>query len=462
MKRWGGLFMIGILLVSGLSYAEEMMSLTLESSVNMALEKNPEFQIAKKEIKKASAGVWEAYSAILPAVTGQVNYQRSWEIQENTMPNFIKSMLLPMQDVFPEVASMEDYVKLSFGMENTLSYGAQLTQPLFLGGAGLAGIKMAYASKNIAEEQYESKKQMLVFQTTNAFYQCILTREVVSVQEEALKQADENLDVVRKKYDVGSASGFDKMRAEVEVANLKPEVISAKNNYQAALTNLRTILGLGGNHPIEIIGDLAFQADDLDNVSLETLQNKAKVNRPEIKTMQAQKRLSVNSVRIARSEFLPKIIFSTDYSFLAMGNDLNFKQDDFSKGFTSAVSLQVPLFKGFKNCKRYQKARLDQKIVLDSEKQLLSGIEADVEIAYNNFKESQEKYQASSESVALAKEALRLAILMYDEGASTQLDVLNSRLALTRSKLGNATALYEYQMARYGLRRATGTLNGIL
>ena len=462
MRRLYGLIMIWILSAAGLVFGEGAASLTLESSVIMALERNPEFQIASKEVNKAGAGVWEAYSVILPSISGQVNYQRSWEIQENTIPNFIKPMMGPLVDIFPEVGEMPDFVKMSFGMKNTLTYGAQLSQPLFLGGAGLAGINMAYAAKNIAEEQYQAKKQLLIYQTASAFYQCILTREVIVVQEEALAQAQENLDIVQKKYDVGSASGFDKMRAEVEVANLKPEVITARNNYQAALTNLRTILDLGANEPIEVAGDLIFQPDELDGVSLETLQGEAKAHRPEIKTMHAQKRLSTNSVRVARSEFLPKVFFSTDYSFLAMKNDLNFKEDDFSKGFTSAVSMQIPIFTGFKNCKQYQKARLDQKIVLDSEKQLNSGIEADVEIAYNKFRESQEKYQASSESVALAKEALRLANLLYDEGASTQLDVLNSRLALTRSRLGHATALYEYQMARYGLRRATGTLNGIL
>ena len=172
--------------------------------------------------------------------------------------------------------------------------------------------------------------------------------------------------------------------------------------------------------------------------------------------------MASKGVTLARSEFLPKLFFSTDYSYLAMRNDYKFTSDDFSKGFTSALSLQIPLFHGFKTCKEYQKARLDYKIALDTEKLTRDGIATEVEIAYNKFKESSEKYQAAKESISLAEEALRLANLMYEEGVHTQLDVLNSQLALTQSRLNYATALYEYQMARYDLRRVTGLLTSVL
>ena len=71
-------------------------------------------------------------------------------------------------------------------------------------------------------------------------------------------------------------------------------------------------------------------------------------------------------------------------------------------------------------------------------------------------------FQSARESIDLAREALRLANLRYEEGASTQLDVLGSQLALKRAELNHVSALFEYQMARYELRRVTGTLVGLL
>jgi len=449
------------ILVAGHGYAqtEDLLTLTLEQSVAIALDNNPEVQIAEKELSKARASIWEAYAAILPSVDGMASFQKSWEIQENTIPNFIKVMLGPD---FPGVNMMPDFVKLSFGLENTFIYGASLTQPLFLGGAGIAGVQMAYAAKDASAYSLESKRQNLIYQTVGAFYGCLLAQELVNVQTEALDQAKANLDVVVKKYEAGGASGFEKMRAEVEVANILPQEIAAKNNYQAALTGLRTVLGVSKEKEIQINGALAFQVDEMDGITLSELQSTSVENRPELFAFSAQKRIASKGITLARSQFMPKLFFTTDYSFLAMTNDYDLDQEDFSKGFTSAVSLQIPLFNAFKNHKQYQKAQLDYKITLDAEKQIQDGIAAEVEIAYNQFQVAKEKYQAAKESSGLAEEALRLANLMYEEGVSTQLDVMSSQLALTQARLNYASALYEYQMARYGLRRVSGTLKGVL
>jgi outer membrane protein len=439
--------------------SQEAMTVTLEQSVEMALERNPSLQIAEKELTKAKASVWEAYTVILPTLDGSASLQHAWDIQQQTIPNFIKQML---GTGFPGVEDMPDYVQLSFGLDNTFMYGLQLGQPLFLGGAGIAGIKMANYAKHASQHSLEMTRQNLIFQSVRSFYTCLLARELVLVQEEALKQAEANLAIAAKKYEAGTASGFDKMRAEVEIANLNPVVIATRNNYQVALTAMRSVLGLSEDVHIDVIGELAFVPDEMAVVELLKVQREALLHRPELLGFAAQKRIARTGITLARSEFFPKVFFATSYSFLAMKNNYKFHKDDFSKGFTSAISLQIPIFRGFGAHKRVQKARLDYKIAEDSEKQIRDGIMAEVEIVYNNFQEARERLESAGESIQLAEEALRLANLMYEEGASTQLDVMSSQLALRQSRLNNATALFEYQVARYNLRRVMGGLKGVL
>lgn len=441
---------------------QERMILSLEQCVNIALDKNPEFQIVQKELTKSKIGIWEAVADLMPMIDASASLSHAWDIQTSKIPNFLKPMLAPLAPSIPELAEMPDFVQLAFGLENTVTYGVTLSQPIFLGGAGIAGVQMAYASRRSTRNLLESTRQNIIFQTVDAFYACLLARELVSVQEEALDEALANLDLVQKKYDAGSASGFDKMRAEVEVANLKPEVIGARNNHQVAMTGLRMILGLSTEDQFDVEGHLEYAPDTFEGITLDELETQAFEKRPDLLDFTAQKDIARMGIALARSEFMPKLYFSTDYSFLAMKNDLKLTQDDFSKGFTSAISLTVPLFRSLKNYKGVQKARLDYKIIIDSEKQVEDGIRAEVEIAYNLFQEAKEKYKSAKESIDLAEEALRLANLMYEEGASTQLDVLSSQLAMTQSRLNYATALYEYQMSRYELRRVSGTLVGIL
>ena len=438
-------------------FAQDTLILNLEKSVQIATEYNPALKIAQKELEKADAGVWEAYSQILPQLNLSGNFQHNWKIQQSTIPNFIKTMLGPAAP-----ADMPDFVQIAFGLENSIVYGANITQPLFLGGAGISGIQAAYATRRATEQNLELARQNLLYETVNAFYTCLLAQELVYVQTEALSQAEANYDVVKKKYDVGMASGFDKMRAQVEVANLRPEEITARNGLKSAITRLRTVLGLDKEKNILISGQFVYNEDEFSSNTLDELQEIAFTRRPEILALAEQKDISKEGILIARSNFLPKLFFQTDYSFMGMRNDLKFRGEDFSEGFYSAVSLQIPLFNGFRSFKQYQRAQIDYRIVVDTEKQARDGIAAEVEIAHNEFFQAREKVLSARETVELAQEALRLANLMYDEGANTQLDVINSQLALTRARMNYVNSLYEYQIALYTMRKACGILKETL
>ena len=449
LRSWPVLAAVWIPVVS--VSGQDSLHVTLEQSVAIALQKNPEIRMAEKELSKARAGVWEAVANLGPKANASVNYQHVWELQKTKIPNFLQDIL-----------GGPDYLEFAFGLENTLTYGASVTMPVFIGGAGWAGVRIANAAKRTAESSLEAVRQGLIYNTVNAFYACLLAKEVVAVQEQAMEQSRANLDLVRKKLESGTASGFDRMRAEVDLANLQPQLISSRNGFQSAMTGLRMLMGLAENAPVAIDGRLEYADDDLDSLSLSDVEALARRHRPEFNTLRARQSMASGGVAIARSQFLPKLFFQTDYSFLNMWNKNEYDQDMASKGFTSALSLQIPLFGGFNNWQGYHKARLDYKITKDAEKQIGDGIAAEVEMAFNKFREGREKYQSAKESIAMAQEAMRLANLMYAEGASTQLDVMGARLALTQARLNHASSLYEYQMARYQLRKSAGILTGVL
>jgi len=451
-------FLISLLiLLSGSLFAQETRIFTLQSSVDFALENNPSYKIAEKELDKSKEDVWGSYSGILPQLDAYGSYQRAHIIQQSTIPNFIKTMLGPAA-----TPDMPDFVSIAFGLQNTVIYGARVTQPIFQGGAGVAGIRAAKAAREVMSQNLIQQRQNLIFQTVRAFYSCLLTQEMIAVQEEAMAQAEANLEIVLKKYNVGAASGFDKMRAEVEVAILQPALISTRNNYQSALTGLRTVLGLEKEISLQVDGKFQFVPESLDSLSLFQLQEIALTNRPELQGIKYQQAASRMGVNIAFSQFLPRVTLGIDYSLMAMRNNLRLSSGDFSEGFISTLNLQIPLFHGFRSKQQYQKAKLDYRILKDMEREIQNRVAAEVEVAYNKLMEAGEKYLSANETVELAREALRLANLMYEEGANTQIDVLSSRLALTEAQMNFVSSLYEYQIARYQLRKVTGLLEGVL
>ena len=146
--------------VAGIVLSQDKVILTLDGIMELVLKNNPTYQMALKEVNKSRASVGEAYSNLLPQINDSASLQHSWHIQESTIPNFIKLMFPPG---YPGVNEMPDYVRISFGIENTMTYGATLTQPLFLGGAGIAGVQMAGAAKRASGKNPEAKRQNLIY-----------------------------------------------------------------------------------------------------------------------------------------------------------------------------------------------------------------------------------------------------------------------------------------------------------
>ena len=95
----------------------------------------------------------------------------------------------------------------------------------------------------------------------------------------------------------------------------QPEVITARNDYQLALTNLRTVLGLDRNKAIEVNGSFEYASDEFGEHPLDDLQKMAMEKRPEVIGLDEQKYITKKGIAVARSNFLPKL-FAYHLSFL--------------------------------------------------------------------------------------------------------------------------------------------------
>ena len=67
---------------------------------------------------------------------------------------------------------------------------------------------------------------------------------------------------------------------------------------------------------------------------------------------------------------------------------------------------------------------------------------------------TEKKVETQEKTIEQAKEALRLATLMYKEGAATQLDVLNSNLSLKTARMNYQQSLLEFNNAISKLTKA--------
>ncbi len=456
------LTIVGLLLLN-ISSAQ-VMELTLEKARELALRNNPQVKLAAEAVKKSEARIMEARAGMLPVVSAFTSYQRAWDIQTSRMENFLKPMFDPLNYALYQAGFMDEYVEspefldMGFGLENTLVYGINISQPLFVGGAIWNGYQMAQNGLNISHEQLQSTEQGVLLEVTNAYNGVLFARSVVDVMRQSVNAAEKNLEQVKKFRATGKSSDFDVLRADVQLANYKPQLVSAENSAHLAVSNLTRIIGLNDTDLLFISDVLEYIPCEYSTKDFETLLETALHNRPEIAMLDEQKEIAGRQLSLARSAALPSLVFSTAYQYQGMKNDFDFTSDDFNKSFNSSLSLSVPLFSGLGNHAKIQQAKIGIKESTYQEQALRQGIKLEVEGAFYSMKEAEQNVLTQSTVIASAEEALRLANLRYAEGASTQLEVMNAEVALNQARLNYQRTLFEYNSAVAALKKALNSL----
>ena len=483
MKKIFKFLLLTFFLISTLiPLRSEMLKLDLEEAKQIALNNNSEIKMARQQVEKAQAQVTQARSRFLPQVNAFSSFQHSWALGEQKMRNFLKPTLAPLytdigdafqtlgqqtqnQDLIQQGKNlarqgrmMPDYMSMSFGIENTATYGLKLQQPLFRGGTIWNSYQSAKLRKEMAQSKLRSKKNELLTKVKSAYYQTLLAKLSIDVSKQALEFAKENLQNVKKFYEQGKVTKLDKLRANVQVSNFKPQLITAQNQLKRSKTNLTIILGLKKETDLTLTDSLKFKRTPLLDRSLEELIQIAIKNRPEMKTVEIQKKLSRNQIQVAKGAFLPNISLGTTYQYQGMRNDLNYGWDDFDKSFNTSISLSIPIFTGFKRTSKIEEAQVSLNSSKEQKRSVQDKIRMDVKNSYYSLQEAYEKVQAQELTIKQAKEALRLAQLQYSEGAATQLEVIDANLSYKKAKMNYHQSLMKYNTAKANLKKAINKL----
>ena len=434
----------------------QVLELTLEKARELALVNNPQIKLASEAVKKSDARVTEARAGLLPTFSAFSSYQRAWDLQTSVIPNFLKDTFVQMN--VPGADALPDYLEMAFGLENTLVYGINISQPIYVGGAVWNGYQISQSARNITRSQHQATRQAILMEVTNAYNGVLFARSVMGVMQQSVAAAEKNLEQVRNFRATGMSSDFDVLRAEVQLANYMPQLISAKNNAHLAVSNLLRLLGLSDNELVIISEELTYVPSEHSGQDFQELVQLALEARPEIAMLGEQRLIARKQLSLARASLLPSLVFGTSYQYQGQRNDLDFTGDDFLKSFNSSLSLSVPIFSGLGNNARIQQAKIGLNETGYQEEALIQGIKLEVEGAYYTMKEAEQNVATQSKVIASAEEALRLVNLRYAEGASTQLEVMNVEVALNQARLNYQRTLFEYNTALTALKKALNQL----
>jgi outer membrane protein TolC len=451
---------------------------TLNQAILTAVQRNPALLNAEQEIKRTRGVIIQVRAQALPQINARASFEwtdpnlsgarilgtntTQTTTPPGTTPGGAASLLESPQSQVGEVrvplAAPSATPSLANLESSDISYSISvLGTQLIFNGTTYPQIRGTFFQRDGAYFAFRNILDQLIAIVKTQFYQIVVNRELVSVNEQSVHLLEAQLKDQQNRFEAGTVPRFNVLQAEVALYNQLPLLITAQNNLRIAKLQLAKTLGLdfqprrGENPPLEVVGEMPYIPR---TVALADAIELGKERRPFLKQARANVLNQKEQVRATAGQWLPNVTTTGGGEWVS--SPTNSSWHDISKGWLASVQASVPIWDSGAIAGQViqQRALLfEAKNTYDDD---VRQVELEIQQAYSNLQQNRELIQSQEKNVEQAEEALRLAKARLDAGAGVQLDVLNAQVQLLTAQSTRLQALFGYNSSLAEFDRATG------
>ena len=409
---------------------------TVEQAVLTALRQNPDVLRALEEIKRTKGVIIEISAAALP----HVGPSSDWEWMD------------------PNLRGTTGTTHFLRDARSDISYNVQVTgKQLVFNYSTFRAIRGTFFQRDSAYFALRNTVDQVIATTKTQFYQVIVNRELIVVQEESVNLLESQLKDQQNRFEAGTVPRFNVLQAQVQLYNQIPQLIAARNTYRISVLQLAKTLGLDFNPargiaaPLRVNGELVYIPRAVDLLAAIEM---GKRNRPFLKQQRANVLNQIEQVHVAIGNWLPNVNATGGGEWLSSQFSSSF--GEVSKGWLTTVTGSWDIWDSgaaWGKIKQQRALLSQQEIMYDDD---VRQVELEIQQAASNLAQNRELIQATEKNVESAAEAVRLAKARLDAGAGTQLDVLNAQVQLTTAQSTRLQALFGYNSSLAEFDRVTG------
>jgi len=411
--------------------------LSLVDSLNLAARQNATILKAKNDLEAQYGLVVQTRAVALPQLNASGKYTY-------TEPQAIEN--------FPTTNGFTS-------PNQSWSSGIQLVQSIYEGGKIVAALRAADATKKQALADYQTAVADTLLSVRVAYYDVLQAAQQITVHDASVKLLQKELEDAQHRFDAGTVPRFNVLRAEVSVANERPNLIHARNDFRVAKNNLVNLLGF--DLPRDIWEDVPLNLTDTLEVTpyeikLPDAIQQALSTRTELTSLRKTIDLEKLSLVSARAGYKPTVQVFAGYNWFSAQFTPPVTLDHDIHGWNAGAELNWALFDGMLTHGKVLQAQAlyaKSKTNLEDESRQ---IELQVRTAYSDFVDAKEVLDSQQKVQEEADESLREAKARADAGTGTQLDVLDAETSLTQARTTLVTAKHDYATAKARLQRAIG------
>ncbi len=413
---------------------DSLQALTIDQAVEMALQRNEDYLLARSQLSKAEAEVQSATSEALPQISLTSAYNRN--------------LVIP--------TAVFEGMRFKLGTDNQIDVGVSVTQSLWHGGKVVAAIKIARLYREYTRYGVEQAGSDISFGVRQAYLAAILAQNLVDVYRDALEAAKLNYEMVKKMEEQGVKSEFELLRARVEVSNLQPQLTQAQNQARVAANRLKNLINVNLSDSLELSYDFDESLMQYP-LELSRLIGLAMENRAELQQQDVLREITRRAIGVIDADNAFKLDLQSQYGWQYQADNFDLGESNlWSESWSAGIIFSWPIFDGFRNKAEVRKAKVDHNNAELVFQQLTDEVEADVREALFLYQEAGERLQAQETTIAEAEEGLRIAQLRYSNGVGTQLEILSAESALTQARNNYVQAGHDAALAVYRLLNVTG------
>ena len=125
------------------------------------------------------------------------------------------------------------------------SYNLRITaSQLLYNGSVIPAIRGAGSAADASLYGLRDTIDRVIALVRQQFYQVILNKELIGVQEESVRLLESQLKDQQNRFEAGTVPRFNVLQAEVALVNQQPALITARNNFRIAQLQLAKTIGL--------------------------------------------------------------------------------------------------------------------------------------------------------------------------------------------------------------------------
>ncbi|MBN1256330.1 MAG: TolC family protein [Planctomycetes bacterium] len=339
--------------------------------------------------------------------------------------------------------------------DNLYTGAISIEQPIFSGGKVAAALRGAKLYREDVEEGIRFERQGLIYSVRTTYYEILLNQALEQVAQEQAQLTQQHLDDIKNRLEMGVATDYDVLRAEVEKTNVQTTLTNTTNALLNSKNDFLRLLGLPLSSKFVLTDALEYAPFPTDTE--EALYRRALALRPELRSSRLAIQMQQELYRATRADLFPQLSLAGQYS--GSSDDFGRSLNDYDKAWQVGLTLNWTLFDAFlvRGQLKEQAAVKEQLIYL--EKDLADQVRLEVRRALLDIESALQSLQSQKRNVDQARESLRLTNVREREGVSIHLDVLNARQALAVAERNYYRAVYDYKIAWADLDLAMGQID---